>query len=52
MLGKAEYKVREDMARASDIKPSNIEALAPQKSFPGNRPSTTLTVEALSPFGA
>ncbi len=50
MLGKAEYKVREDMARASDIKPSNIEALAPQKSFPGNRPSTTLTVEALSPF--
>jgi len=28
----------------------DIDAIAPQKTFPGNRPSTTLTLDELSPF--
>jgi len=45
MLGKPEYKVREEMGEAD-----NIDAIAPQKTFPGNRPSTTITLDELSPF--
>lgn len=45
MLGKPEYKVREEMEDRDDI-----DAIAPQKTFPGNRPSTTLTLDELSPF--
>ena len=45
MLGKPEYKVREEM----DARP-DIDAIAPQKTFPGNRPSTTITLDELSPF--
>lgn len=44
MLGKAESVVREENAERSDL-----EALAPQKTFPGNRPSTTITLDELSP---
>lgn len=45
MLGKSEAIVREENAARQDI-----DALAPQKTFPGNRPSTTLTLDALTPF--
>ena len=45
MLGKPEYKVREELGERDDI-----DALAPQKTFPGNRPSTTITLDELSPF--
>lgn len=45
MLGKPEYKVRDDLGARDDI-----DTLAPQKTFPGNRPSTTITLDALSPF--
>ena len=45
MLGKPEYKVREEMEERPDI-----DAIAPQKTFPGNRPSTTITLDELSPF--
>ena len=45
MLGKPEYKVREELDGRDDIN-----TLAPQKTFPGNRPSTTITLEELSPF--
>ncbi len=45
MLGKPEYKVREELEGHSEI-----DALAPQKTFPGNRPSTTITLDDLSPF--
>lgn len=45
MLGKAEWRVREELGERDDI-----DALAPQKTFPGNRPSTTITLDALSPF--
>ncbi|WP_427453384.1 glucose-6-phosphate isomerase [Litorimonas sp. WD9-15] len=44
MLGKAESVVRKENADRSDI-----DALAPQKTFPGNRPSTTITLDELSP---
>ena len=44
MLGKAESVVRKENAASNDL-----DALAPQKTFPGNRPSTTITLDALSP---
>ena len=44
MLGKSEVVVRQENADRKDI-----DALAPQKTFPGNRPSTTITLDALSP---
>ncbi|MEP4052782.1 MAG: glucose-6-phosphate isomerase [Litorimonas sp.] len=44
MLGKAEAIVREENANRTDI-----DALAPQKTFPGNRPSTTIILDELSP---
>jgi glucose-6-phosphate isomerase len=45
MLGKSETLVRKELGQHEDI-----DALAPQKTFPGNRPSTTITLDALSPF--
>ena len=45
MLGKPEYKVREELEDRADI-----DQIAPQKTFPGNRPSTTITLDELSPF--
>ena len=44
MLGKPEHVVREEMGDAA-----NVDALAPQKTFPGNRPSTTITLDKLTP---
>lgn len=44
MLGKSETVVREENADRADL-----DALAPQKTFPGNRPSTTITLDELSP---
>lgn len=43
MLGKDEATVRKENAERADI-----DALAPQKTFPGNRPSTTITLDSLS----
>jgi len=45
MLGKPEHKVREELEERPDA-----DAIAPQKTFPGNRPSTTITLDELSPF--
>ena len=45
MLGKPEYKVREELEERPDA-----DAIAPQKTFPGNRPSTTITLDELTPF--
>ena len=45
MLGKSENKVREELEDRPDA-----DAIAPQKTFPGNRPSTTITLDELSPF--
>ena len=44
MLGKSEAVVRAENASRDDL-----DALAPQKTFPGNRPSTTITLDALTP---
>ena len=44
MLGKSEAVVRKENADRADL-----DALAPQKTFPGNRPSTTITLDELSP---
>ncbi|MGB6228830.1 MAG: glucose-6-phosphate isomerase, partial [Litorimonas sp.] len=44
MLGKGEAVVRKENAGRDDL-----DALAPQKTFPGNRPSTTITLDALTP---
>ncbi len=44
MVGKTEAVVRAEMKGDPDI-----DALAPQKAFPGNRPSTTLLLNDLSP---
>ena len=43
MLGKDEASVRKENSDRADL-----DALAPQKTFPGNRPSTTLTLDELS----
>lgn len=45
MLGKSEETVRQELGEREDL-----DALAPQKTFPGNRPSTTITLDDLSPF--
>ena len=45
MLGKSENKVREELEGRPDA-----DAIAPQKTFPGSRPSTTITLDELSPF--
>lgn len=45
MVGKSEAIVRKELGDRADI-----DALAPQKTFPGNRPSTTITLDELSPF--
>ncbi|WP_416878749.1 glucose-6-phosphate isomerase [Litorimonas sp.] len=45
MLGKSEEIVRQELGDRDDLN-----ALAPQKTFPGNRPSTTITLDELSPF--
>ncbi|MEL7232455.1 MAG: glucose-6-phosphate isomerase, partial [Pseudomonadota bacterium] len=44
MLGKSEAVVRTENADRDDL-----DSLAPQKTFPGNRPSTTITLDALTP---
>ncbi len=48
MIGKPEYKVRGELT-AKGMDAAQIDALAPQKTFPGNRPSTTITLDALTP---
>ena len=45
MVGKDEAAVRAELEPRSDA-----DAIAPQKTFPGNRPSTTITLDELSPF--
>lgn len=49
MIGKAEHVVRGELT-ASGMDAAKIDAIAPQKTFPGNRPSTTITLDELSPF--
>ncbi|MES2934070.1 MAG: glucose-6-phosphate isomerase, partial [Pseudomonadota bacterium] len=48
MRGKTADEVRTDLA-AQGLQPGEIEALVPHKTFPGNRPSNTILMEALTP---
>jgi glucose-6-phosphate isomerase len=46
MVGKPESVVRKEL-KAKDLSEAEIDDLAPQKTFPGNRPSTTLLLDKL-----
>ncbi len=48
MKGKTIDEVRADL-REQGLAPAQIEALAPHKTFPGNRPSNTILMEYLNP---
>lgn len=48
MLGRNEAEVRAELA-AQGLDLAAIDRLAPQKTFPGDRPSTTVVLEALTP---
>jgi len=48
MLGKSEDEVRSELAD-TDLSPEAIDTLAPHKVFPGNRPSTVILIDRLSP---
>ncbi|WP_411287676.1 glucose-6-phosphate isomerase [Phenylobacterium sp.] len=48
MVGRAEAEVRAELA-AAGASPAEIEALAPQRAFAGNRPSSFITMDRLDP---
>jgi len=48
MQGKTEAEVREELA-AAGMDEEYIEALAPHKAFPGNKPTNTLLIRQLTP---
>ena len=48
MCGKTEAEARSDM-QAQGLPPADIERLLQHKVFPGNRPTTTLLLDALTP---
>jgi len=53
MIGRSEQEVRAELA-AKGLDEAAIAALAPQRAFPGNRPSTLIMMDRLTPvsFGA
>jgi glucose-6-phosphate isomerase len=48
MIGRAEAEVRAELF-AKGVGPDEIETLAPQRTFPGDRPTTTILAPALTP---
>ncbi len=48
LVGKSEHAVETEL-RAKGLTPAAIDVLAPQKTFTGNRPSTTVVLERLTP---
>ncbi|MGC1305420.1 MAG: glucose-6-phosphate isomerase [Caulobacteraceae bacterium] len=48
MVGRSEADVRAEL-EARDMDSAEIDALAPQRTFPGDRPSTMIVMEALEP---
>ncbi|MBP8245535.1 MAG: glucose-6-phosphate isomerase, partial [Phenylobacterium sp.] len=48
MTGRSEGEVREELA-AKSMTPAQIDVLAPQRTFPGDRPSSFILMEALTP---
>jgi len=49
MLGKDEDQVRQELS-AQGLSPEEIDALAPHKVFPGNRPTNSLILPLVTPF--
>jgi glucose-6-phosphate isomerase len=48
LIGRSEAEVRAELA-GKGLDPAGIDALAPQRTFPGDRPSTLILMEALTP---
>jgi glucose-6-phosphate isomerase len=48
MVGRAEPEVRAELA-AKGLAPAEIDRLAPQRTFPGDRPSSFILMDALTP---
>ena len=48
MVGRSEAEVRAELTAAGKPK-AEIDALAPQRTFPGNRPTSFLLLERLDP---
>jgi glucose-6-phosphate isomerase len=48
MVGKSEAEARAD-GRSSGADPAEADRLAPHRTFPGNRPSTTIVIDRLTP---
>jgi glucose-6-phosphate isomerase len=48
MIGRAEAEVRAEL-EAKGVDAAEIDSLAPQRTFPGNRPTTTILAPELSP---
>jgi glucose-6-phosphate isomerase len=48
MIGRAEAEVRAEL-EAKGVEAAEIASLAPQRTFPGNRPTTTILAPALTP---
>ena len=48
MVGRGEAQVRAEL-QAKGLAPAEIETLAPQRTFPGDRPSTFILLDRLSP---
>ena len=48
MVGKSEAQVRQEM-QAQSVPPAEIDVLAPHKTFPGNRPTSTVLLDSLTP---
>jgi glucose-6-phosphate isomerase len=48
LIGRAEAEVRAEL-EAKGVEAAEIDSLAPQRTFPGNRPTTTILAPALTP---
>ncbi len=48
MVGRPEAEVREEL-KAKGLDPAAIDVLAPQRTFPGDRPSVTILMDRLTP---
>jgi glucose-6-phosphate isomerase len=48
MVGRSEAEVRKEL-EAKDMEPEEIDRLAPQRTFPGDRPSTIVLMDRLTP---
>lgn len=50
MVGKSSEEVKQELAARTDLSPEALGELIPQKVFSGNRPSTTIALEEITPY--